>query len=491
MAKGNYKVPEKIRAMKPKGTIVKRLNSRYYVYEHFCIKDVNTGKWKTKSGRMIGQIDEKKGFIPNDSYLASDEITELEYGQYALAYDASSILDKLKMVFNPKDAETIYFMALCSFVNEYTYLRDYKKFYDQCYLSHVFKGLSASRESLAKFIDDLGRRQTRPLRFQQMLIDESSKQLAVDGHVIRCCSDENDLAEKGNKYSRLGDSQINLLTAYDVNTMQPVYTRFYAGSTLDKISIQDALESLKFKDVLFIVDRGFYSRTNTELFTQDGCSYIIPLSVNLSAYKKATETLNLKSNFLYEKGKHYSRIVFKEEKHEGKRIIVFRDEYEQLAAITDYEVNIRKNPKKYMQEKLDEIRDYFGMIVLETSYAKEEKTAEEIYMMYKKRWRIENFYNFVKNTCRIEALHQQDYYKTQGLSFIFLITGLIQSEFAKRLKNLEGITARDIILDARMIKLTKRGSRWQMRNVKKSVKERMTKFGFDFKEAAKEVHELQ
>lgn len=73
----------------------------------------------------------------------------------------------------------------------------------------------------------------------------------------------------------------------------------------------------------------------------------------------------------------------------------------------DYRVNIAKDPKKYTEEKLEKMQDYFGMIVLQTSFTGEKRSAQEIYQNYKRRWKIENFYDFVKNTCRIEALHQK------------------------------------------------------------------------------------
>ena len=109
-----------------------------------------------------------------------------------------------------------------------------------------------SREYLSQFIDDLGRKETRPLRFQPLLINESSKQLAIDGHVIRCCNEENDLAE-GNKYIKFCDTHINLLAAYDVKNMNSVFARYYPGSSLDKVSVRDAIET---------VDFGFFFETD-------------------------------------------------------------------------------------------------------------------------------------------------------------------------------------------------------------------------------------
>ena len=40
----SYSVPENIRAMKPKGTMVKSIHGKYYVYEYFHVKE--NDKWK-------------------------------------------------------------------------------------------------------------------------------------------------------------------------------------------------------------------------------------------------------------------------------------------------------------------------------------------------------------------------------------------------------------------------------------------------------------
>lgn len=38
---GNYSVPDHIMALKPKGTIVKKINHRFYVYEYKYLCDAN------------------------------------------------------------------------------------------------------------------------------------------------------------------------------------------------------------------------------------------------------------------------------------------------------------------------------------------------------------------------------------------------------------------------------------------------------------------
>ena len=67
---GKYTVPDCIRKLKPKGTMVKFIKNNYYVYEIHSKKRDN-GTWGITSGKIIGRITEKDGFIPNNNYLLS------------------------------------------------------------------------------------------------------------------------------------------------------------------------------------------------------------------------------------------------------------------------------------------------------------------------------------------------------------------------------------------------------------------------------------
>ena len=79
---GNYAVPESIRAYRPKGTIIKKIAGHFYVYEYSKEKTID-GKWRNKSGRLIGSIVEGQGYIPNSNLLCDAEISTVEFGDYA------------------------------------------------------------------------------------------------------------------------------------------------------------------------------------------------------------------------------------------------------------------------------------------------------------------------------------------------------------------------------------------------------------------------
>lgn len=480
MAKGDYSVPENIRKMKPKGTMVKKIHDKYYVYEHYNRKN-DEGKWHTVSGKMIGSIDPVDGFIPNDNYLHIDEITTLNYGEYALVINNTrNVIDRLLRFFNPKDAYRIYIMSVIHFVHNFTYLKNIKKYYDQSYFSIIYPNYAFGYESLGQLLDDLGRKQTRSLQFEQSLIDDSSSEIAIDGHVIPSSSHDNELAQKGYKFSNIKDSQINVLMGYDVNTNTPLFSRIYEGGNLDKISIKDVLQRYTFKNVRFIVDRGFYSKENIELFSSDNNQYIIPLSPNLTSYKEITENMNLERDFVYEESKKNTVINYREDIKDGKRVIVYRDSNQNAIDKAKYLKNMKEKPEKYTKEKYDKIKDFFGVIVIETNIM--DMSAEEIYDLYKKRWKIETYFDYFKNKTGYKALSLKDYYKTEGLAFIMLVTGLIHSEMEKTMaaSTIKGKTIDDCLIDAAFIKIHKSGTKWRIENILQKTKNMMEELNVYF-----------
>lgn len=476
---GNYSVPESIRRMKPVGTMVKKIRNHYYVYEYSCRKDAQ-GKWKSVMGRNIGSITEELGFIPNNNFNADDEITTLDFGQYAIALENSkSVMDALLAVFNPKDACVIYLMGLIHFVNGFVPLKDIRDYYAQSWLSVKYPDACMGVQSLSKLLDSLGRRQARVEQFEQNLLEASSGKLAIDGHVIRSTSNCNDLADFGNKYRLLKERQLNILMAYDIQTGRPVVSRIYDGGELDKVSVKDILGRFDFHDTLFIVDRGFYSGANIHAFSENGNHYIIPLAQNLKSYKAATERLSFEDRFVYEHGRKKSVIEYMQSKlPDGSgSVMVFRDVNENAVESDNYLTHLAKGLKGFSMEEYEKLRPFFGMIVLQSNL---QAGPKEVYSQYKNRWQIETFYNYFKNDIDYNALGLTDYYMTQGLSFIMLIAGLIHQTMQTATKDMPE-TINECLLKGRFIKAHKKHNKWQVTNVKKQYMELFAKLGIDLR----------
>ena len=113
---GKYSVPEHIRAMKPKGTMVKAIGGHWYVYEYRSVR--SGGKRRTEMGANVGKIEEGVGFVPNSNYARGGEVTTLEFGQYAVALaNSGGVLELLRGHFNPQDAAQVYALAVVNCVN--------------------------------------------------------------------------------------------------------------------------------------------------------------------------------------------------------------------------------------------------------------------------------------------------------------------------------------------------------------------------------------
>ena len=462
---GNYSVPESIRKQKPKGTMVKNISGYYYVYEYKSVQS-DDGKRSTEMGKIIGSIKPDVGFVPNENFLCDSEISTLEFGEYAVTLaNSHKTLALLRECFNPKDALMIYAVSIIHFIQGFTYMKDIQSYYEMSYLSIKYPSLKLGYKSLSSLYDNLGRRQGSVIKMEEKLIAGSSRQLAIDGHVIGCTSNENDLAAKGYKFKKIKETQINLLMAYDINTGIPLLSRIYEGASTDKVSVKDLFNQVELKNMLFVIDRGFYSTDNIKLFTSDGNSYIMPLGKNLTTCKQAVSSLDMAGRFMYQQGRKATVIEYKDEMIDGYRVITCRDLNESVAEQTNYLRHMGMGEKGYTQEGFDNLKDFMGVIVLQTSIMT--KTPQEIYEIYKKRWTIETYFKYFKNKADCNSLYQQDYYKTQGLAFIMLVSALILREFEDAVKAVKGKSVQDCLLDARMVKADKRRGVWAVCNCRK------------------------
>ena len=236
----------------------------YRVYKYSAVKLPN-GKWSSNWGHLIGKIIAGEGFFPNKQYQKeleaekatrfSDAITDLAYGQYALLQVLSAdILEKLKECFLPERAVQIYTYGLILCANGFVHLDQVDEFFQESIMSLQYSAYSFKMgySALSSLLHDLGAKGNPVRKFEQLLIDISSKNVAIDGHAIRSCSWNNDLAEPGYKARSLKSPQINVLIAYDTVQKSPLMYRTYRGSSVDKRSVIELLESRSFKKTKFI-----------------------------------------------------------------------------------------------------------------------------------------------------------------------------------------------------------------------------------------------
>ena len=482
------KIPESIKRYRPGPcTEIKLIGGHYYVYMYRSQK-LESGEWGKKTGKSIGKIVPGTGFIPNRNFYlysgeeSQDEITVLEYGQYALVeHVAGDIYEALKSCFPADRAAQIFAYSCIFFANGFVHLDQVQGYYEQSWLSQEYKAFpfKMGKTALGTLLDDLGRRTTRVVKYENAAIGNSSSTIAIDGHAIRCCSEENDLGEAGYKFSCLKEDQVNLLMGYDANTGIPLFARMYRGACNDKSTIEDITDLLKFSGILFVIDRGFYSAKNLKILSTNDNTYIIPVPSNTDVFRNAMKDVRYTESFYYRSGKKHARIEYTSQRiSDNEYVYVFRDIDENEKCRYNYQHCIELGRSGYTQEKLEQNKELFGVYVLQSNSA---KTAEEVFATYKKRWGIETFYQYLKNNADFNDLMTQDYYKEQGLSFIMLITGQIRQKMndAVRKLNNNAISIHDILLMARCMKMERRGNNWNLKNARKRDLQILKQMGFE------------
>ncbi len=538
---GKYYVPDEVKALRPEPldmTTVKKISGQYYVYSLKRVSNKEKpGKTKKTTDKIIGKI-ENGIFIPNDTPRIIDTYPDiLDCGSYLLALSCTAdLLKQLRLFFPQEDALLVYILGIIYFVNGYTPARDISDVFWQSMLCIQYKVIGISDDSLGKFLDGLGRHRLPGRRFEQSLINEGSGTYAIDDHVILCCSEYNEIADYGHKYSKLGNKQTNFMVVFDVEKNRALTCGAFDGSIPDKVEVREVFEHHHFKSAWLLIDAGFYSNDNFDLFGRDQCSYLIPVPGMTTIYKiiseqivqgkeyvgsfaftrrnkkgketqtpvlywettvseiekiayekkkKVVEEYNLKSMQEAKEGekpkKKYAGKL-KLSKHHTDRIIIFKDVQMHDKLAEEYLMNIDIDDQHSMEE-FRHLDPLFGVIILRTN--NQNITPEEAYKKYKKRWKIETFYNYVRNELDFNHFHESNYYVQQGISFLLIVEGYIYSEVLKKIEKAEKpfinrMSVSELKLKAGHLKLSKGlDGLWHRNAIKENMMDLFTEFGVD------------
>ena len=484
---GKYSVPEEIRKHKPKGSVVKLVKNGYYVYGQTNIKDPVTNKWKIKAGKYLGKITFNDGFIPVESSYISQDDDVYEFGQYAISYLLGyEIKKKLSEFFDLETASRIYINSLIHLVNGFTYIYKLPILYENSFF-YLYNTYCYKETSIVNLYESLGRKRQAPENFEASLLKECNK-LIIDGHCIASSSLFNDLAKKGNKANKFNSEQINLIMGYDADKGRPVFSRIVSGDQLDKTSIEDIINTKNLKNILYIIDKGFYNNDNLKLFTSNGCHYIIPIQENTNDYKELISKANYtKDYFVYKANSkktviYYSKVISSSNRY----LYAFRDLTVHALECDDYLEKIELGKIIVSEEERQKTMNNFGTLYLMSD---KEFEPKEIFTNYKKRWNIETYYNYIKNHLEFDSTHLQDYYIAQGLSFIVLVSSYIYYIIKDKIKETPYRTVDELLLDMRSIKLRKDNNVWHTTSTTNKRKKIFDDLNLDLTSLIKQVND--
>jgi|LGVF01.1.fsa_nt_gb transposase len=373
---------------------------------------------------------------------------------------------------------------------------------DEQYLDNVKKLHSSS---ISKLCDELGRSQIQRLDFVHKWINclKPIKGIYYDITSISSYSTNIDFIEWGYNRDHENLPQLNMGVTFCQNNSLPIYYNLYPGSIVDVTTLKNCIKYLKIfnlKDILFVLDRGFFSKSNVlEMNNNENkIEFIQPLPFTLKSVKKLLKKYkrqlkNPSNSFKFkEEILYYLSTTLEFDSHAFNADLFFNEksEVEQkhnfLKTLFDFEEKL-KNKKfitlkeylKYRETNIpNKLVNYFKWNKTTLGIEKNMKTIKsniskmgcfvlltnkpmnrmDVLNYYRQRDGVEKIFDVVKNEMDGGRLRAHSQYNIDGRLFIKFIALIIYTEVTKimRKNNLfEKHSVKELLAELKKLKIVK------------------------------------
>ncbi len=358
---------------------------------------------------------------------------------------------------------------------------------------------------ISNLCDTLGRSQTQRVDFIQKWIRQLNpvKGLYYDITSISSYSTKIDFIEWGYNRDKEKLPQLNMGVVFSQEHSLPIYYNLYPRSIVDVTTLKNCIKYLKIfnlKDILFVLDRGFFSKANVLEMNNSKSEvlFVQPLPFSLkkvkalikktkrlllgtsSAFKFNEEILHYQQSTLGFDGYSFDAHIFFNEKSEVEQKHNF------LSVLFEYEEKCKNKKFKTLKEYLkyrksnipEKYREYFkwnkttlqieqnekrikafiykmGSFVLITNKPKMDKA--EVLNLYRQKDQVEKIFDVFKNEMNGDRLRTHSQYNTDGRLFVKFVSLIIYSEVARIMKEkklFKKYTVKELFAELKKLKIT-------------------------------------
>jgi transposase len=472
------------------GTELRCLKGRYYLYSYTTVYDKEKKGSRKISGKLLGRITEKQGFIPSGKrklekaldMTSMSKPTCMEFGvAFLITEKFTRYIELLKTIF-PGHWRSILAIAYCRFVYRCP-LKSIPFRLSGSYLPELI-GSSAFNEKTSSFVlKTIGGMHEQKLNYMKSFISNDEYLLMDSTHVFSN-STLITLARKGYNNQLNFDTQFNLMYIYSAKTSMPVYYRLLPGNIREVKAFKNCLLEVGLKDAIIIADKGFHSGKNVELLLKEELKFILPLkrdNVMIDYSLLANNTFKENNSYFV----HEKRIIWYQEYYlpddDRLSLFLFLDEALRVKEEKDYLERIVTHPESYSLEQYHQRRNAFGTIAMLTALRR--KSAEDIYLSYKSRMTIEVLFDGMKNVLEADHTYMQDEQTLHGWMFINHITLQWYQELYTELKAkglLKVYSVNDYIQMLTDLKKIRINGLWYFNEITKNSSRMMEKLGLSY-----------
>jgi hypothetical protein len=460
-------IPKEILSVeRPVNTVVHaygKNKDRYSVLQRVGCKNVG-GRHLPVTGATVGHIVEGRyvPMGPTKDGLAACLVDLKDWAGAELAGRVfEDILGELLSYYNSHDATKIYCISVLRVLDPGVKDCELKEAYETSFLSEAYPGVALSKNTVSKFLNDLGKACSRITAFMRARAAAVGldHHLLVDGTLKSDESKVNTLSDFSRKARLKGSRDISVLYAFDLEDMEPVCSKCFPGNMLDQTAYEAFVEECGITKGLIVADKGFPASAAAAHFDANpGLHYLNPIKRN----SKLIEGHGLYDFTGILAG--CEGVTYRKEKCVGaaKWLYSFRDAARAAKEERDWLARAKKGGT-YDLDKLRAKQRVFGTVVLECDL---DMTPETAYKAYAGRWEIEVVMRYYKSACGFDETRVHDDYSVIGSEFCDFLSTLLTFRIIKafdRTGLLEKMTykkAMSVLARAKKVKLP--GEDWRL-----------------------------
>jgi len=453
------------------GTELRLINGYYYLYSVSTAWDKVTKTSKKITGKLLGKITEKDGFVESDKMklrrkhsLESYNLAVREFGASDFIFtNYKDILEKLNNFF-PDNWLEIACMAFFRLAYQ-SPIKNLQHYYEHSYLSVLNEKTKITDKKISAMLRYIGKNRKLSVEFMKSF-SRIGDYVLIDMTNVITKSKHIDLAAVGYNSKREYDPQVNLMLIYSSTLNEPVYYRIVPGNIREVKSFELSLLESGINDAILIADKGFVSEKNIAGLDESALRYILPLRRNSTLIDYTPLAVESKRN-MHGYFKFEDRYIWYHQKlHDKKNIIIYLDDKLKSEEETDYLDRVSSHPENYAIEEFKEKYVAMGTVTVITNIT--DMTAEDIFAAYKTRYKIEQMIDVMKNIVESDKTYMQDADALEGWFFVNYVALLFYFRIYKLLVNkkmLSKCSVKDLITFLTEIKKVKIDDTWHLAEI--------------------------
>lgn len=479
-----------IKHREPK-TEIKFIRGGYYKYRVSYKYNPEKKRTDKITGVLLGKITEEDGFVPSEKNTLRERLHQspVDIKNFGLYHLFSTLLaeeiEQLYSFFSEDVCELLISFSMFRW-GCHSPIKRVPSYYLHDYCSEVFKIKKVNDKLVSSMLKTVGERRTEVVEWMRQLLSKGEQPVhdfvMMDSTHIPSQSELLTVNAKGYNSDFDFDKQIRLMYLFSMDLKQPVYYRLINGNITDIRSMVLCVEEMKLDHVIYIADKGFYSKANTEMMQAEKLQYIIPLRrdsklIDYGPLEQAQFKKGL-SYFTYQE-----RIIwYYQYSNESGSFITYLNEGLRAKEEADYIRRIETHPEKYTFEKFQKRLTGFGTLTI-TYHMDSPKSSEEIYLAYKQRNEIEITFYAYKNFLKADVMYMQNRYVIEGWLMANFLAMLAYHKLFRRLKEANKIkkySPKDIIELSKSIYKLKMKDEWRLSEITKKNLTLFKEIGIDY-----------